>query len=60
MLTKLLKLALIPPLLVMVTALVIIGLMNFDLLMAIMPKLIVAFIIIGVPVLIVKRLVFPK
>jgi len=60
MLSKLLKLVLIPPLLIMVTALVIIGLMKFDLLIAIIPKLIVAIIIMGVPVLIAKRVIFPK
>ena len=60
MLSKLLRLVLIPPLLIMVTALVIMGLTKFDLLMAVIPKIIVAIIIIGVPVLIVKRVIFSK
>ena len=60
MLSRLMRLVLIPPLVIAVTALVIIGLVNFDLLMAIVPKLIVAIIVIGVPVLIIKMMFFPK
>ena len=60
MLSRLVRLILIPPLLIAVTALVIIGLIDFDLLVTIIPGLIVAIVIIGVPVLIIKRLVFPK
>jgi len=60
MLSRLLRIILIPPLLIAVTALVIIGLIDFDLLVTIMPKLIGAILIIGIPVLIVKRLLFPK
>ncbi|MCD6230826.1 MAG: hypothetical protein J7J88_03040 [Dehalococcoidia bacterium] len=54
------RLVLIPPLVIAVTALVIIGLVNFDLLMAIVPKLIVAIIAVGVPMLVVKMMFFPK
>jgi len=60
MLSRLVRLILIPPLLIAVTALVIIGLIDFDLLVTIIPGLIVAIVIIGVPVLIIKRLVFPE
>ena len=60
MLSRLLRIMLIPPLLIIVTALVIIGLIDFDLLVTIIPKLIVAIIIVGVPILIVKRMLFPK
>lgn len=58
--SRLVRLILIPPLLIAVTALVIIGLIDLDLLVTIIPRLIVAIVIIGVPVLIIKRLVFPK
>jgi hypothetical protein len=60
MLSRLLRLILLPPLLIAVTALVIIGLIDFDLLVRIIPKLIVAIIIVGVPILIMKSLLFPK
>ena len=60
MLSKLFKLILIPPLLIMVTALVIIGLAKFDLLTAIIPKVIVVVIIVSVPVFIVKTVLFSK
>jgi len=60
MLSRLLRVFLIPPLLIAVTALVIIGLKDFHLLSAIIPKLIVAIVIIGIPILIVKRLFLPK
>ena len=60
MLNRLLRLILIPPLLIAVTALVVIGLIDFNLLVRIIPKLIVVIIIVGVPILIIKRLVFPN
>ena len=58
MLSRLLKLVLIPPLLIGVTVLVIIGLKDLDLLVAIIPKLIVAVVLIGIPIFIVRRLFF--
>ena len=60
MLRRLSRLILIPPLLIAVTALVVIGLVNFDLLVAITVKAIVVIVIIGIPVLILKRLLFSK
>ena len=60
MLSRLLRLILIPPLLIAVTALVVIGLIDFNLLVRIIPKLIVVIIIVGVPILIIKMLVFPN
>jgi len=59
MLNRLLRLLLVPPLLVGVTALVIIGLKDLDLLAAIIPKLIVPIVLIGIPMLIVRRLFLP-
>jgi hypothetical protein len=43
-----------------VTVLVIIGLIDFDLLVTITAKAIAVIIIVGIPVLILKRLLFPK
>jgi nitrate reductase gamma subunit len=60
MLSRLLRIVLIPPLLIAVTVLVIIGLKDFNLLVAIVGKLIVATVIIGIPVLIMRRIIFPK
>ena len=60
MLSRLLRAALIPPLLIAATVLLIIGLTDFDLLVAIIPRLIVAVVIIGLPVLVVKRIIFPE
>jgi len=60
MLSRLLRAALIPPLLIAATVLLIIGLTDFDLLLIIIPRLIVATVIIGLPVLIVKRIIFPE
>jgi hypothetical protein len=59
MLSRLLRLVLIPPLLLGMTALVIIGLKDLDLLAAIIPKLIVAVVLISIPILILRRLLFP-
>ena len=50
----------VPPLLVAVTVLVVIGLRDFDLLVAIVSKLIVVAVIIGIPVMILKMIVLPK
>ena len=58
MLRRLLMVILLPPLLIGVTVLVIIGLTNPDLLAAIISKLIVAVVLIGIPIFIVRRLFF--
>ena len=58
--SRLARLILIPPLLIAVTALVVIGLKDFDLLVTITAKVIAVIVIVGIPVLIVKRLLFPK
>ena len=55
---RLLMVILLPPLLIGVTVLVIIGLTNPDLLAAIISKLIVAVVLIGIPIFIVRRLFF--
>jgi len=60
MLSRLSRLILIPPFLIAVTAMVFIGLNNFDLLVTITAKVIAVIVIAGIPVLIVKRLFFPK
>ena len=58
--SRLVRLILIPPLLIAVTALVVIGLKDFDLMVTITAKVIVVIVIVGIPVFIVKRLIFPK
>jgi len=60
MLRKLLLAILIPPLLIAVLVLVVIGLRDFDLLLTIVSKLIVLAVIIGIPVIILKMIIFPK
>ena len=60
MLSRLLRLVLIPPLLIAVTVLVIIGLKDLDLLVEIIPKLVVAVVLVGITIFIVKRLFFSK
>lgn len=60
MLSRLLKGILILPLSIAVTVLIIIGLIDFDLLVTITPKLIAAIVIVGMFVLIVRRLFFPR
>ena len=60
MLSRLARLILIPPLLIAVTALVVTGLKDFELLVIITTRVIAIIVIIGIPVLIVKRLFFPK
>jgi hypothetical protein len=48
------------PLLIAVLVLVIIGLIDFDLMVSLIAKLIVAIVIVGVFILLVKRLFFPR
>ena len=60
MLIRLLRLVLIPPLFLGVTVLVIVGLKDLDLLVVIIPKLIVAVVLIGITMFIVRRLFFLK
>jgi len=60
MLSRLIRVILIPPLLIAVTVLVILGLINFDLLVTITVKVIAVIVIAGIPMLILKRLLFPK
>jgi len=59
-LRKLLMAILVPPLLIAVAVLVAIGLRDFDLLVAMASRLIVLTVIIGIPVMILKMIVFPK
>jgi len=51
---------LIPPLLIAIAMLVLIGLADFDLLVAIVSKLIVVAVIIGIPMMILKIIIIPK
>ena len=60
MLSRLIWVTLVPLLLIAVTVLVIVGLINFDLLVIITVKVIALIVIVGIPVLILKRLLFPK
>ena len=60
MLSRLIWVTLIPPLLIAVTVLVIVGLIDFDLLVTITVRVIAVIVIIGIPVLILKRLLFLK
>ena len=57
---KLLMAILVPPLLIAIIALVAIGLRDFDLLVAIVGRLIVVIVIIGIHVMILKMLFVPK
>ena len=57
---KLLVVILVPPLLIAVTLLVAIGLKDFDLLVAIVSRLMIVAIIIGIPVTILKMIIIPK
>jgi len=59
-LRKLLMAILVPPLLIAIIALVAIGLRDFDLLVAIVGRLIVVIVIIGIHVMILKMLFVPK
>jgi hypothetical protein len=60
MLRRLLTAIFIPPLLVAVTVLVIIGLRDLELLVAIVSRLIVVTTIIGIPMIVLKMIVLPK
>jgi len=51
---------LMPPLLIAITVLVLIGLRDFDLLGAIVSRLIAVAVIIGVPMMIFKMVVLPR
>jgi uncharacterized protein YqhQ len=59
-LRKLLAAILIPPMLIAVTVLVVIGLKNFDLLVTIVSRLIVVTVVIGIPMMILKMIIIPK
>ncbi len=59
MLRRLLLAILVPPLLIGVTLLVVIGLRDFDLLVAITGKVILVIVIIGIPLMILRMIVFP-
>ena len=59
MLRRLLMLLLIPPLLIGFTALVLIGLRDFDLLVSIATRLIIVAIVIGIPVMITRMIILP-
>jgi len=58
-LRRLLLAILVPPLLIGVTLLVLIGLRDFDLLVAITGRLILVIVIIGIPLMILRMIVFP-
>lgn len=60
MFNRLLRVILIPPLLIAVTALVIVGLKDPDLLATVTARGIAVIVIVGIPVLIVKTLLFHK
>jgi len=60
MLRRLLLAILIPPLIIAVLVLVVIGLRDFDLLVAIVSRLIVLTVIVGIPIIILKMIIFPK
>ena len=60
MLKRLLMAIFVPPLVIAVILLVAIGLKDFDLLVVIVSKLILVAVIIGIPVMILKMIIFPK
>ena len=60
MLRKLLMLLLLPPLLICAAVLVVIGLRDLDLLLAIVSKLMVVAIIIGIPVILIRMIISPR
>ncbi|MFO7772500.1 MAG: hypothetical protein R6V59_00895 [Dehalococcoidia bacterium] len=60
MLRKLLLAILIPPLLIVITVLVLIGLRDVDVLATIVSRLIVLTVIIGIPVMILKMVFLPR
>ena len=57
---RLLVAILVPPLLIAIAVLVVVGLKDFDLLVGIVSRLIVISVIIGIPVMILKMIVLPK
>ena len=57
---RLLRGILLLPLSLAVIVLVIIGLINFDLLIAIIPRLIAAIVVVGVLAMILKRMLLPR
>jgi hypothetical protein len=59
-LSRLIWVTLVPPILIAVTVLVILGLIDFDLLVIITARVISVIVIVGIPLLILKRLLFPK
>ena len=59
MLRRLLLAILVPPLLIGLALLVVIGLRDFDLLVAITGRLILVIVIIGIPLMILRMIVFP-
>jgi len=58
-LRRLLLAILVPPLLIGLALLVVIGLRDFDLLVAITGRLILVIVIIGIPLMILRMIVFP-
>ena len=60
MLNRLLRIMLIPPLSIAVTVMNIIGLTDFDFLVTITVKVIAAIVILGIPVIVMKMLLFSK
>jgi uncharacterized protein YqhQ len=59
-LRRLLRAVLLPLLFIAITVLVVIGLKDFDLLVAIVSRLVVVTVIIGIPVIILKTLLFSR
>jgi|GEM_PF-2385641 len=59
MLRKLLMLVLLPPLLICAAVLVMVGLKDLDLLVAIVSKLMVVTVIIGIPVILIRMTILP-
>ncbi len=60
MLRRLLPAMLVPPLLLGAAVLVLIGLRDLDLLVAIVSRLFVVTVIIGIPVMIIRMILFPR
>ncbi len=59
MLRKVLLVIMMPSLLIGVTVLVLIGLRDFDLLVSIATRLIMVAVVIGIPVMIARTIIFP-
>jgi len=58
-LRKLLLAILMPPLVIGLALLVLIGLIDFDLMISITTRLIVVAVVIGIPVMVVRMIAFP-